>query len=145
MPLKIRTGPLASPATLPAVVSTVDPEFGCELGRACARARRVASAARPMPPLASKDRRSIHPAREERFFMACPPRGRSISAGLRCRGYRSRPRLQHTAIFFLDGLDPSGSRASVAHWPPGPRDVVAGFEIAFLDASPEQGARPFGF
>src|SRR5258708_23734526 len=73
MPLKIRTGPLASPATLPAVVSTVDPELGSELGRACARARRVASAARPMPPLASKDRRSIHPARGERFFMACPP------------------------------------------------------------------------
>src|SRR5258708_25308541 len=147
MPLKIRTGPLASPATLPAVVSTVDPG----LARACACARRAASATRPTAPPAKKDRRSMHSSpREDRCVIACPPDRRSV---LRCRsrryrsrgGYRRYARLQHTAIFFLDGFDPSGSRASVAHRPPGHGDLVAGFEIALLDTVAEQGARPFGF
>src|SRR6266404_8446587 len=146
MPLKIRTGPLASPAILPAVVSTIDPG----LRSACACARRAASATRPTAPPAKKDRRSMHSSpRGDRSVIACPPDRRS---GRRCRsrrhrgrgGYRRRARLQHTAIF-LDDVDPGGGRAPIAHRPAGHRDLVAGFEIALLDTGPEKGARPFGF
>src|SRR5258708_29273885 len=106
MPLKIRTGPLASPATLPAVVSTTDPG----LRSACACARRAASATWPPAPQAKKDRGSMpSPPRGERSFMAYPPHRRSDPAGRRCRGRgywrRECAHLQHSAVFF-DGIYP---------------------------------------